>query len=252
MDFKNKVVIVTGASSGIGETTALLCAQLSANLVLVGRNEEKLKEVSKKCEETKQVKTLVMKADLCVDSEVKNIIEMTINKFGRIDVLVNNAGAGAVAGLTDGINNFDHMISTNLRSVYLLTSLAAPHLIKTKGNVVNVSSIAAMKAIADFIPYCVSKAGLDMFTKCVAKKLAADKVRVNSVNPGPVLSDFHNRLGLDKATIDEMMLEREKMSPLGKIATNEEVAKLIIYLASDVASSITGSIFVIDNGYMLS
>lgn len=252
MDFKGKVIIVTGASSGIGASAALQFATLSGTLVLVGRNEERLKSVAKKVGDAKGIKPLIVKADLEKDAEVKKIIDETVKQFGRIDVLVNNAGAGVIAGIKDGIEHFDKMIATNLRSVYLLTNLALPHLIKTKGNIVNVSSIVSQKPIPDFMPYCVSKAGLDMFTKCVAKDLAIHRIRVNSVNPGPVESEFHNRLGLGKAETDALMKDRENMSPLGKIAPSEDVAELIVFMASDdKAGSITGSIVIIDNGFIL-
>ncbi|XP_049876416.1 uncharacterized oxidoreductase SERP2049-like [Pectinophora gossypiella] len=251
MDFKNKVVIVTGASSGIGEVTAYHLARLSAKLVLTGRNEAKLKEVAQKVEKTKGVKPVVVKADLTVDEDVKRIVTETIKCFGQIDILINNAGAGVVAGLRDGVKHLDDMINLNLRSVYLLTQLAADYIIKTKGNVVIVSSVAAFMPIAEFMPYCVAKAGLDMFTKCAAKDLAKHGVRVNSVNPGPVESEFHERLGLGNKKTDEIMQNRKDDSPLHKIATGEEVAELIIFLASDCAKSITGSIYVIDNGYSI-
>ncbi|KAJ2940448.1 hypothetical protein O0L34_g131 [Tuta absoluta] len=251
MDFKNKVIIITGATAGIGEATAYHFARLSAKLVLTGRNEAKLKEVAAKVEKAKGMKPCIVKADLTNDAEVKKIVDEAIKCFGQIDILVNNAGAGVVASLKDGIEHFDLMISTNLRSVYLLSHLVAPHLMKTKGNIVNVSSIVSTKPVHDFMPYCVSKAGLDMFTKCIAKELAANGVRVNSVNPGPVTSEFHDRLGLGKKKTDEMMKDRERMSPLGKITTSEEVAEVIVFLASECAKSITGSIYVIDNGVLV-
>ncbi|KAI5637197.1 enoyl-(Acyl carrier protein) reductase domain-containing protein [Phthorimaea operculella] len=251
MDFKNKVIIITGATSGIGEAAAYHFARLSAKLVLTGRNEAKLKEVAAKVEKAKGIKPCTVKADLTNDAEVKKIVDEAIKCFSQIDVLVNNAGAGVIASLKDGIGHFDLMINTNLRSVYLLSHLVAPYLVKSKGNIVNVSSVVSTKPIHESTPYCVSKAGLDMLTKCSARELAADGVRVNSVNPGPVTSEFHDRLGLGKKKTEEMMKDRERMSPLGKITSSEEVAEVIVFLASDCAKSITGSIYVIDNGFLI-
>lgn len=251
MDFKNKVIIITGASVGIGETTALKLATYSAKLVLVARNEEKLKQVASKIEKCKGIKPLIVKADLEKDDDVRNIVEKTIECFGKIDVLINNAGAGVIAGLKDGVLPYDKMMVLNVRGPYLLTSLASPYLIKTKGNVVNISSVASTKAVNNLMPYCVSKAALDMFTKCAAKELAMHGVRVNSVNPGPTASEFHNRLGLGGKETETLMQERAEESPLKKVAETEEVSDLIMYLASDLARSITGSVYVIDNGYLL-
>ncbi|KAM3961473.1 3-oxoacyl-[acyl-carrier-protein] reductase FabG [Aphomia sociella] len=253
MDFNNKVVIVTGASSGIGADTALLFAKQSAKLVLVGRNETSLKEVANKCETYKGLKPLIVKAELSKDEDVKNIITQTISLYGRIDVLVNNAGVGVQASIRDGIEPFDRAMNINVRSAYYLICLATPHLVKSKGNVVNVSSVAALKPIRDvnFLPYCASKAAMDQVTKCVALELSRNGVRVNSVNPGCTRTPFAQTAGFTKEEVNELYKARGKKLPLGKIAESEEVADLILYLASDRARSITGSIFVIDNGEIL-
>jgi NAD(P)-dependent dehydrogenase (short-subunit alcohol dehydrogenase family) len=253
MDFTDKVVVITGASSGIGAAAAKQFAKASAKLVLIGRNENALKEVSAKCETAKGIKPLIVRAELSNDDDVKNIVSNTIEEFGRIDVLVNNAGFGCKAGIRDGIEPFDRIMATNMRAVYLLTSLFTPHLVKAGGNIVNVSSVASFRPIKDldFLPYSVSKAALDQFTKCVAVELARDGVRVNSVNPGATRTPFVQVAGMSKEESDELYKIRDKVMPLGKVAESEEVADLIIYLASDRAKSITGSINVIDNGEVL-
>ncbi|CAG4945735.1 unnamed protein product [Parnassius apollo] len=186
MWFENKVVVVTGASAGIGAETAILFAQQSAKVVLVGRNEDALISVAKKCGEAKGIIPLIVKAELINDNDVKNIVTKTIEKFVHIDVLVNNAGVGFKGGIRDSVDLYDRVIATNVRAVYLLTSLATPYLVQSKGNVVNVSSIAAFKPIKDieFLQYCMSKAALDQFTRCVALELGREGVRVNSVSPG--------------------------------------------------------------------
>ncbi|KAL0878875.1 hypothetical protein ABMA27_003886 [Loxostege sticticalis] len=253
MDFLNKVVVITGASSGIGAATAELFSKQSASLVLVGRNETSLRDVAAKCETAKGIKPLIVKAELSNDDDVKNIVAQTIERFGRIDVLVNNAGFGCEAGIRDGIEPYDRIMATNMRAVYLLTSLATPHLVKSKGNIVNVSSVAAFRVIKDldFLPYCISKAALDQFTKCVAVELAKDGVRVNSVNPGATRTKFVQAAGYTKEQSDELYKIRDKKMPLGKVVESEEVADLIVFLASSRARSITGAIHVIDNGEIL-
>lgn len=253
MDFDNKVIVITGASSGIGAAAALLYAKQSAKVVLVGRNEESLHKVAKQCEDTKSIKPLVIKAELSLDDDVKKIVAQTIDRFGRIDVLINNAGVGVRGSILEGVELLDRAMATNLRAVYHLTSLAAPHLIKTKGCIVNVSSVAALRPIkdVDYLPYCVSKAALDQFTKCVAVELGRHGVRVNSVNPGGTNTPFAETAGFTKEQVSELYKSRSSLYPLGKMAESEEVADLILYLSSDRARSITGGIYVIDNGEIL-
>ncbi|XP_053608310.1 uncharacterized oxidoreductase TM_0325-like [Plodia interpunctella] len=254
MDFVNKVVVITGASSGIGAAAATMFANQSAKLVLVGRNETALKDVADKCEAAKGNKPIIVKAELNIDDDVKNIVAKAVQHFGRIDVLVNNAGIGVRGSIRDGVELYDRAMATNVRAPYLLISLATPHLVKSKGNIVNVSSVAAFKPIrdVDFLPYCTSKAALDQITKCVAIELAKDGVRVNSVNPGATRTPFVQSAGFSKEQMQELYKARDKTLPLGKMAESADVADLIVYLASDRARSITGSIYVIDNGELLS
>ncbi|KAJ0176078.1 hypothetical protein K1T71_008252 [Dendrolimus kikuchii] len=253
MDFINKVVVITGASSGIGAAAAVLYSKQSAKLVLVGRNEEALNDVAKQCEEAKGIKPLVVKADLTVDEDVQNIVKSTIEAFGGIDVLVNNAGVGFHGSIRDGIELLDRAFASNLRSAYLLTSLATPYLIQSKGNVVNVSSVAGIKPIPQLklLPYSVTKAGIDQFTRCVALELAPYGVRVNSVNPGCTKTPFLGAAGFSEETAIKAFENLCKNNPLRKVVEPEEIADYMLYLSSDRARSITGSIRVIDNGEML-
>lgn len=253
MDFKNKVVVITGASSGIGAAVAEMVAKQSAQLVLVGRNIVNLNNIAIKCVAAKGIKPIIVQAELSNDEDVYKIVSETLKAFDRIDVLVNNAAVGIRGSIKDGIEPYDRVMACNMRSVYLLTSLATPHLIKSKGNIVNVSSVAAFKPIkdVDYFPYCISKAALDQFTKCVALELAPEGVRVNSVNPGGTRTPFAENAGFSKEQVDKLNETRNKNYPLRKIAESEDVADLILYLASDRARSITGSIYVIDNGEML-
>ncbi|XP_041981636.1 uncharacterized oxidoreductase TM_0325-like [Aricia agestis] len=251
MEFQNKIVIVTGASAGIGANACLYFAEKLASIVLVGRNIKALEDVARKCEQNHGVKALVVKADITNDIEVKSIVTKTVDIFGRIDVLVNNAGVGVMADVTDGVEFYDKAMNTNIRSAYHLTSLAVPYLIESKGSIVNVSSVAGMKPIGElkFLAYGMSKAAMDHFTKYLALDLGPYGVRVNSVNPGATKTDFISTAGLkDQGVMSKFCATK---LPLGKMAESHEVADLIVYLASDRARSITGSIFVIDNGESL-
>ncbi|XP_013145887.1 PREDICTED: 17-beta-hydroxysteroid dehydrogenase 14-like [Papilio polytes] len=250
MSFDNKVVIVTGSSSGIGAGTALAFAKEGASVVIVGRNEEKMKNVSTKCESLGK-KPLVVKADVSNDADAKRIIDETIKTFGKLDILVNNAGMAEQTEITsdDFMESFDRVMNINLRAAVYITHLAIPHLIKTKGNIVNISSIAGTSTTgtAALVSYCTSKAGLNHFSRGVALKLAEHGVRVNIISPGPVRTDILDNLSIPNFNWDHF----KATTPLKRYSEPEEIADLILFLASDKARGITGSDFVSDNGLLL-
>ena len=246
MDFKNKAVIVTGASSGIGASIAVEFSAAGANVTIVGRNETKLAAVAKKCKNA-----LVIRADISKENDLRNIIDETIKKFGQLDILINNAGTAlGNGGLVDGeiMKHYDTIMNVNLKGVVHLTSLAAPHLIKTKGNVINISSIAGqMPPFGDGMTnYYVSKAGLDHFTVCAAVELARYGVRVNVVSPGPVTTDLLIN-SESSITWDDF----PQKTLLSRVSKPEEIANLVLFLASDKAKAITGSNIVSDNGMLI-
>ncbi|CAO1368917.1 unnamed protein product [Diamesa serratosioi] len=245
MDFTDKVVIITGASSGIGAGAAEYLSSLGASVVLTGRNEDNLKETAKKCKGS----PLLIVADINVEADRVNIINKTIAKFGKLNVLVNNAGLGESAGIvTTTMEQYDQVMNTNVRSVFHLTQLSIPYLIKTQGNIVNVSSVAGPRSFPNLLAYCMSKAALDQFTKCVALELAPDNVRVNSINPGLIVTDFHKRLGMDDKDYQNFLERSKATHPLGRVGTVDETARAIAFLASDHASFITGAQLPVDGG----
>ncbi|XP_013145886.1 PREDICTED: uncharacterized oxidoreductase TM_0325-like [Papilio polytes] len=249
MNFENKVVIVTGSSSGIGAAAAISFAKEGASVVIVGRNEEKMKNVSNKCESFGK-KPLVIKADVSKDDEAKKIIDETINQFGKLDILVNNAGIYLPNNITSDnfMDDYDRVMNINLRAQVYLTHLAIPHLIKTKGNIVNVSSIAGTytNGAPNFVSYYVSKAGLNHFSRGVALKLAEHGVRVNIISPGPVHTDI-----LENSSVPLTWDKLEATTPMNRVSQPEEIADMVLFLASDKARGITGSEFVSDNGALL-
>ncbi|KAI5633649.1 enoyl-(Acyl carrier protein) reductase domain-containing protein [Phthorimaea operculella] len=249
MSFKNKVVLVTGASSGIGAATAILFAKEGADVSMVGRNQKKLDAVAAKVSSVGKA-PLVINADVSKDDDVKRIITETIAKFGKLDVLVNNAGFSKPGTILDGkvLESYDAIMSVNVRAVINLTTLAAPHLAATKGNIVNISSAASLLTPSRpfFIAYYVSKAALDHFTRGAALELASSGIRVNSVNPGPVKTDF-----MENANVDIKFDDYALVTPLKRVSDSEEIAELIMYLAGEKARGITGSVYVNDNGYSL-
>lgn len=248
-DFSGKVVLITGASSGIGAATAEYLAKSGASLALVGRNVENLQKTVESCQKVKKdVQCASIQADVTKDAKL--IVDTTVKQFGRIDVLVNNAGILGYGSVIDAdVEQFDSIINTNLRSVFELTKLAVPYLIESKGNIVNVSSVAGLRSFAGALTYCISKAALDQFTQCTALDLAPKGVRVNSVNPGVIITDIHKRGGGMSEEAYKQYLEHSKTThALGRVGNASEVASAIAFLASDGASFITGALLPIDGG----
>ncbi|XP_075984034.1 meso-2,3-butanediol dehydrogenase-like [Anticarsia gemmatalis] len=249
MSFKNKVVLITGSGSGMGEATAILFAKEGADVVIVDIKEDTAKKTGEECRKFDN-KVLVINADISNDVQAKNTIDATIKNFGKLDVLVNNAGIVRKGKLIDGniMDTFDEVLNVNLRAVVSMTSLATPHLIATKGCIVNVSSVAANvpQKGSTYPAYAVSKAGVDSFTKLAALELAPSGVRVNAVRPGPVHTNI-----LAYANEPGIWDELDEATALKKDLEASEIADLIVFLASDKAKSITGVSYTIDNGMCL-
>ncbi|XP_054014989.1 3-oxoacyl-[acyl-carrier-protein] reductase FabG-like [Hylaeus anthracinus] len=246
MAFAGKVVLITGASSGIGAATAVHFAQLGASLLLTGRNLENLKAVAEKC---KPSKSFIVTGEITKETDVKNIIESTIKQYGKLDVLVNNAGVlehGSIE--TTSMEQYDRVFNVNVRSLYHLTMLAVPHIRETKGNIVNVSSVCGLRSFPEVLSYCMSKSAVDQFTRCTALELASRQVRVNAVNPGVVITDLHRRSGMTDTELKEYFENSNKTHALGRTGDVTEVAKAIAFLAHDDASFITGVTLSVDGG----
>ncbi|XP_039960552.1 uncharacterized oxidoreductase TM_0325-like [Bactrocera tryoni] len=248
MSLAGKVVIVTGASSGIGAAAAKAFAQQGSKVAITGRNEANLKSTEATCKAVNsKVELLLIPADVTTDAE--KIIKTTIEKFGQLDVLVNNAGVGESGSILDiDVDQFDRVLNTNLRSVFLLTKYAAPHLVKTQGSIVNVSSVAGLRSFSGLSVYGTSKAALEQFTRCIALDLAPKNVRVNAVSPGVIVTNILTRLGMSAEDYAKFLEHSKTTHALGRVGDVKEVADAIIFLAGDSSSFITGSILPIDGG----
>lgn len=247
MSFAGKVILITGASSGIGAATAKHFAGLGATLALAGRNMENLKQVASDCS-TKSI-PLLLTAELTNEKENQSIIDKTIEHFGKLDVLVNNAGileSGSIENTN--LDQYDRLMNVNVRSIYQLTMQAVPHLIKTKGNIVNVSSVNGIRAFPGVLAYCVSKAAVDQMTRCVALELAAKEVRVNCVNPGVTITELHKRSGMNSDQYEAFLKRSLETHALGRPGKPEEVARTIAFLAGSDSSNITGASIPVDGG----
>lgn len=251
MSFADKVVLITGASAGIGAEIAVHLAKADADLALVGRNAAKFDKVIERISETGSTKTpLLILADVSKDAEC--IIGETIERYGKIDVLINNAGIGGHGDLENlNLEDYDAIMNTNVRAAIQLAHLATPYLIESKGNILNISSGLAIRPIAGEVAYCVSKAAIDQFTKCAALELSPKGVRVNSVNPGYIDTEFHNDEfpGQDLNAINEMF---SKLMPIRRIGVPDDIAKAVTFICNnDLASFITGISLVVDGGFTI-
>ena len=243
-----KVAVVTGASSGIGRAAAKIFAEKGYSVVAVARNEKELAALSKSVT-SKKGSIKIHLADVTEMSQLDRIASETISNFGRIDVLVNSAGIiknGSIESTT--LDDWDKMMNINLRSVFLLSQKCVPYLAETKGNIVNVSSVAGTRSFPNVLAYCVSKAAIDQLTRCTALELAPQGIRVNAVNPGVVVTNIHKRGGMEKDAYDAFLQHSKETHPIGRVGKPDEVGELIYYLASDKASWITGATYEIDGG----
>ncbi len=243
-----KVVIITGASSGIGRATAILFAKNGSNVIAVGRNDKEL-NVLRDQAQGKKGSIKIHLADIRETTQVERLVNDTIQGFGQIDVLINSAGI-IMNGSTENtsLDDWDKMMDINLRSVFFMMQKCIQHLEKTKGNIVNVSSVAGTRSFPNVLAYCVSKAGIDQLTRCSALELAPKGIRVNAVNPGVVVSNLHKRGGMADDDYQKFLKNSKDTHPLGRVGEAKEVAELIYFLASDKASWITGATYEIDGG----
>ncbi|XP_031638274.1 uncharacterized protein LOC116350578 [Contarinia nasturtii] len=251
MSFEGKVALITGASSGIGADAAIHLAKLGASVSIVGRNEIRLNAVAEKIKNSGSPVPLTIVADVTKDAE--RIVDETIKHFGKLDVLVNNAGiVGQDNVTTFDMPEFDRIFNTNVRSVITLSKLCVPHLEKTRGNIVNVSSIAGLKAVPNVLSYCMSKAALDQFTKCSALDLAPKHIRVNSINPGIIKTPIFKTVGLTEEVAEKMFDEYKSKYPLGRVGEVSDTSSAIAYFADEKSASfLTGILLTVDGGFML-
>ena len=242
------LAIVTGASSGIGRATARRLAEDGFLVAAVARNAAALTEVCREIEREGGRAAAVV-ADVTEDAAPGRIVQEAIDQFGRIDALVNAAGiitSGAVADTSD--ENWDVMMHVNVRAPFRLIRAASSHLAARRGAIVNVSSVAGVRAFPGLASYCVSKAAVDQLTRVAALDLAPRGVRVNAVNPGVVVTNLHRRGGMDPDRYAEFLERSKTTHPLGRPGTAEEIAALIAFLVSPNSSWLTGETIAIDGG----
>jgi len=239
------VVLVTGASSGIGAAIAIAFAEDGWDVMAAGRDEGRLEEVADVSE-----KIVTWAGDLADAEDCDELIAETLDEFGQIDCLVNNAGIfirGTVADTSD--EDWRHTMTVNLDVPFFLSRAALPHLLITEGSIINIASDWGLKGGERAAAYCASKGGLVLLTKAMAKDHARQGLRVNAVCPGdvdtPMLAAEAKAEGME---LDDYLEESSEAVPSGRVGEPEEVASLTLFLASSAAMHINGTTILIDGG----
>ena len=241
-----KVAIVTGGGSGIGKAIAVSFAKEGADVVIIGRKEETLKET---CNLNEKKITYVI-GDITKEESIKNLVEYVTKKFGKLDILVNNAGLCVYQSLKElKITDYDKTFDLDVRALVNVTIQCLPLILKSKGNILNISSIASFHCKSNMSMYSGAKAAINNFTKCWALELAKDGIRVNAIAPGAIETNIWYEANVPKEKIEKVKEYVNKNIPCGRFGTPEEVANLSLFLVSDEAQYINGSIFNIDGAF---
>ena len=244
---ERKVVLVTGGSRGIGRAIALKYAENGYNVIInYVSSKTDVIELEKEFS-AKGIESLILKADVSNVNEVEGLVKNAIDKFGRIDVLVNNAGItrdGLLMRMKE--EDFDRVIEITLKGTFLVTKAVTPYMMKKRdGKIVNLASVVGVTGNAGQCNYSASKAGIIGFTKSIAKELASRNIRVNAVAPGFIDTDMTNVLGEDiKKSINLQI-------PMKRMGTSREIANVVYFLGSEESSYITGQVINIDGGMVM-
>lgn len=246
LNLENKRVLVTGAGSGIGREIAKQFAEEGAKVLIIGRSEVPLAETAALNE-----RIAYITADLTKDGDIDRIVKELNDRFGGLDVLVNNAGWSPVHYFEyEDMEEVARAFDVNVYTVCRLVLKTLPMLKESRGNIINISSAAIRNHLIMMSVYSASKAAVDMFTKIWAKEFAKFGIRVNSVSPGPIESPIYDKLGISGEEKQAHMDRVTAGVPLGRFGKAEEVAPIVLFLASEkTASYVTGCDYCVDGGY---
>jgi len=248
-----KIAIITGATSGIGKATALLFAEEGADLVITGRRAESGQRVEDEIRQ-RGVRGVFVQADHTRAGDCSRVVERTLSEFGRVDILFNNAGivtSGTAETTSDEVWNAT--LAINVTAVWRMCKLVIPHMRRQgQGVIVNNGSDWSVVAGDDALPYVTSKGAVALMTKAMALDHARDNIRVNAVCPGDTIVERWMEKGYfessDPVTIEKAMKESSAYIPMGRFGQPEEIAKAVLFLASDDSSFVTGHLLLVDGG----
>ena len=246
---EGRAAIVTGAASGIGRVTAMLLAEEGAAVVVADRDEahgqDTVREILRRGGTAFFMRTNVCKAD-----DVGAMVRTAVDRYGRLDVLFNNAGINGEPAPTAEctLENWERVIGVNLKGVFLGMKYAIPEMLKNgRGSIINNASVMGMVGLANAPAYCTSKGGMIQLTKAMALEYAQQGIRVNAICPGLIWTEGMKRFVAPDEEIRERLQESE---PVGRFGTPEEIARMVLFLASDDSSFCTGGTYLVDGGFV--
>src|SRR4051812_34108946 len=249
MRLKGKVCIVTGGGSGIGRATCVLFAREGARVVVADKRNEAADAVAAECAAT-GLEALGLAADVSRDADARRMVDETVRRFGRLDVLVNNAGYGFAGTVVDTDEQaWDDLMAVNVRGVYLCSKHAIPAMAKNGGGaIVNTASVVAAVGIRNRAAYCASKGAVAALTRAIAIDHVAEGIRCNAVAPGTIDTPYFDEILRKSPVAADSRKALEARQLLGRLGTPEEIAAGILFLASDESRFATGTILTIDGG----
>lgn len=249
ISFAGKAVIVTGAASGIGAACARAFAAAGAGVVMADINDERNRNAADLIMIDHDARCVAHACNVASEADCAELVIRTLDEFGRVDVLVNNAGIVAAGTILDlAPDEWDRVMDVNLRSYFVLTQIAAKAMIERaiRGAIINMSSVNAELALPNHVAYVTSKGGVQQLTKASALGLASHGVRVNAIGPGSIMTDLLKTVMADDAGRRKIL----SRTPLGRVGEASEIADIALFLASDMASYITGQTIYADGGRM--
>lgn len=249
-DLKGKVAIITGSRRGMGRTHALMLAQAGSKVVVSDISEEDCQKVVEEIEKAGG-KALAIKCDVTKKEEINEMVKKTVEKFGKLDILVNNAGIVQFKTFLEMTEQeWDKTLDINLKGYFLSAQAAAKEMAKQKsGVIINIASVAMGQqgiGMANIVHYCASKGGIAGMSEAMAMELAPYNIRVNVISPGMIETPMIDPVKEDPKMMEAMLAR----VPMHRVAKPEEVSNLVLFLASDASSYMTGSLVVIDGGWL--